>query len=58
MSIGGVMFGVLIVVGVFVATYPLAELFVPQSEIDKVEAVGRWAKKELERREKGGKNED
>ena len=29
----------------------LACIVMPQSEIDKVEAVGRWAKEELERRE-------
>lgn len=29
----------------------LANLIIPQSEIDKINAIGRWAKEELERRE-------
>ena len=29
----------------------LADLIIPQSEIDKINAIGRWAKEELERRE-------
>ena len=29
----------------------LADLIIPQSEIDKINALGRWAKEELERRE-------
>ena len=51
MSISGLIFGLLIVIGAFVITYPLASLIIPQSEIDKIDAIGRWAKEELERRE-------
>ena len=29
----------------------LANLIIPQSEIDKIDAIGRWAKEELEHRE-------
>lgn len=61
MSISGVIFGIVVVVGAFVITWPLTELIIPQSEIDKIDAIGRWAKEELERREverqKGEKNE-
>lgn len=34
-----------------VISWYLAKLIVPQSEIDKIDAIGRWAKEELERRE-------
>lgn len=51
MSISGLIFGLLIVVGAFVITWPLANLIVPQSEIDKIDAIGKWAKEELDRRE-------
>ena len=30
----------------------LADAIIPQSEIDKIEAIGRWAKEELDRRER------
>ena len=49
--ISGLIFGLLIVIGAFVITYPLANLIIPQSEIDKIDDIGRWAKEELERRE-------
>ena len=29
----------------------LSRLIIPQSEIDKIDAIGKWAKEELERRE-------
>lgn len=51
MSISGLISGLLIVIGAFVITWPLANLFIPQSEIDKIDAIGKWAKKELDRRE-------
>jgi hypothetical protein len=34
-----------------VISWYLAELIVPQSEIDKIDAIGRWAKGELDQRE-------
>jgi len=50
MSISGAIFGLLIIAGAFAITRPLVELIVPQSEIDKIDAIGRWAKEELENR--------
>lgn len=41
----------LLVIAVLVGSWYLADMIIPQSEIDKVEAIGRWAKEELERRE-------
>lgn len=59
MSVSGWIFGIVVVVCVFVITWPLAELIIPQSEIDKIDAIGKWAKEELECREaerrEGGK---
>ena len=43
--------GLLLVVIVMTVCWFLANLVVPQSEIDKIDAIGRWAKEELERRE-------
>ena len=51
MSIIGMILGLLAVVFAFVITRPLVELIIPQSEIDKIDAIGRWAKDELDRRE-------
>ena len=51
MSIIGMILGLLAVVFAFVITRPLVELIIPQSEIDKIDAIGRWAKEELDRRE-------
>ena len=51
MSIWGVESGLLIVAVVLVVCWFLANLIIPQSEIDKIDAIGRWAKEELERRE-------
>ena len=42
----------ILIVAVFVGCWYLADMIIPQSEIDKIEAIGRWAKEELERREK------
>lgn len=41
----------LMIVIVGAVSWFLANLIIPQSEIDKIDAVGRWAKEELERRE-------
>ena len=40
-----------LVIAVLVGCWFLADWIVPQSDIDKIEAVGRWAKEKLERRE-------
>lgn len=42
---------VIVVIAVLVGSWYLADWIVPQSDIDKIESVGRWAKEELERRE-------
>lgn len=47
----------LLVIAVLVVCWFLADWIIPQSEIDKVEALGRWAKEELERREAEGREE-
>lgn len=52
MSVIGVLLGLLLVVIVMTVCWFLANLVVPQSEIDKIDAIGRWAKEELERRER------
>ena len=54
MSIVGAVIGVLIVALVTTGCWFLADLVVPQSEIDKIDAIGNLAKKELERREAEG----
>lgn len=51
MSIVGVILGVLLTIGAFALTRPLVDLVIPQSEIDKIDAIGKWAKEELDRRE-------
>lgn len=56
MSIVNVMGVIPIIALVLVISWFLADLIVPQSEIDKVEAIGRWAKEELERRETEGED--
>ena len=61
MSVIGVIGGILIIAFALGVGWLLADLIIPQSEIDKIDAIGRWAKEELERREaekqKGRKNE-
>ena len=47
----GALLGLLLVEIVMTVCWFLADLIVPQSEIDKIDAIGRWAKEELERRE-------
>jgi di/tricarboxylate transporter len=54
MSIVNVMGVIPIIALVLVISLFLADLIVPQSEIDKIEAIERWAKEELERRETEG----
>ena len=51
MSAVGVIGGILIIVFAFGVTWPLANLIIPQSEIDQIDTIGKWAKEELERRE-------
>lgn len=34
----------------------LAGMIIPQSEIDKIDALGKWAKEELDRREERREN--
>ena len=51
MSAIGVIGGILIIVFAFGVTWPLANLIIPQSEIDQIDTIGKWAKEELERRE-------
>ena len=55
MSVAGALLGLLIVVIVMTGCWFLADLIVPQSEIEKIDAIGRWAKEELERREAEGR---
>lgn len=54
MSVVGALLGLLIVAIVMTGCWFLADLIVPQSEIDKIDDIGRWAKEELERREAEG----
>ena len=51
MSVVGVIGGILTIVFVLGVTWSLANLIIPQSEIDQIDAIGKWAKEELERRE-------
>ncbi len=46
-----VIWGVLIIAFALGVGRLLANLIIPQSEIDKIDAIGKWAKEELERRE-------
>ena len=48
----------LLVIAVLVGCWFLAAWIVPQSEIDKIEALGRWAKEELEKREAERREDD
>jgi di/tricarboxylate transporter len=56
MSIVNVVGVVPIIALVLAISWFLADLIVPQSEIDKIEAIERWAKEELERRETEGED--
>jgi hypothetical protein len=51
MSITDVIWGVLALTFAVLVGWILAGITMPQSEIDKIDAIGRWAKEELERRE-------
>ena len=42
--------GILIIAFALGAGWLLAGLIIPQSEIDKIDAIGKWAKEELDRR--------
>lgn len=57
MSIVNVIGVIPIIALVLVISWFLADLIVPQSEIDKIEAIERWAEEELERREAEGKDD-
>lgn len=54
MTIVGMVTGALIVALVMAGCWFLADLVVPQSEVDKIDSIGRWAKEELDRREAEG----
>ena len=43
--------GILIIAFALGVGWLLADLIIPQSEIDKIDAVGKWAKEELKRRD-------
>ena len=45
-----VLFGLLIIIGAFAITKPLVDLIVPQSEIDRIDEIGEWAKEQLKQR--------
>lgn len=51
MSIVGIILSLLTVIGAFIITRPLVDLIIPQEEIDNIDAIGEWAKEELDRRE-------
>lgn len=51
MSVVGVIGGILTIVFAFGVAWSLANLIIPQSEINQIDAIGKWAKEELERRE-------
>ena len=51
MSITGIIVGLLFVAFAIAVGWFIADMIMPQSEIDKVDNIGRWAKEELERRE-------
>ena len=51
MNAVGVIGGILFLVFALGVGWFLANLIVPQSEIDKIDAIGQWAKKESEQRE-------
>ena len=42
--------GILIIAFALGVGWLLAGLIIPQSEIDKIDAIGKWAKEELDRR--------
>lgn len=50
MSITGVISGLMLVAVAVTVGWFLADIMIPQSEIDEIDAIGRWAKEELDRR--------
>lgn len=50
--------GLLFMVAAIVGCWYLADWIIPQSEIDKIDAIGQWAKEELERREAERKEDE
>ena len=57
MSITDAIWGVLALAFAVLLGWVLAGIIMPQSEIDKIDAIGRWAKEELERRARKGREE-
>jgi hypothetical protein len=57
MSIADAIWGVLALAFAVLVGWFLAGIIMPQSEIDKIDAIGRWAKEELERREQERREE-
>ena len=57
MSITDAIWGVLVLAFAVLVGWILAGIIMPQSEIDKIDAIGRWAKEELERREQERREE-
>ena len=57
MSITDAIWGVLALAFAVLVGWILAETIMPQSEIDKIDAIGRWAKEELKRREQERREE-
>lgn len=43
--------GILIIAFALGVGWHLADMIIPQSEIDKINAIGKWAKEEFDRRE-------
>lgn len=46
-----IIFGIMIVAFALTIGWIMADMVIPQSEIDEIDAIGRWAKEELERRD-------
>lgn len=57
MSIANAIWGVLVLTFAVLVGWILAGIIMPQSEIDKIDAIGRWAKEEMERREQERREE-
>ena len=57
MSIADAIWGVLTLAFAVLVGWVLAGIIMPQSEIDKIDAIGRWAKEEMERREQERREE-
>ena len=47
----GRMIGVILIIAFALGVgWLLADMIIPQSEIDKIDAIGKWTKEELDRR--------